>query len=121
MVDCFLLILLSIIITLAISKGIETGSLTFLYINNFDLTFFIHKQQDSSGLTSTLFKNVFKILSVPCQVSPELTNMPGMAKVLGLSLTRTCFFFKQEILFKKKWYANYLSLICCPLACHILK
>ena len=79
------------------------------------LKFFIRKQlcpQNSSGLTSTLFNNVFKILSVPCQVSPEVTNMPGMAKVLGSSLTRTCFFFKhfcKMLVLQKKLSTNCLS------------
>ena len=35
--------------------------------------------------------------------------MPGTAKVLDWNLTRTCFFFKREILFQIKLSADYLS------------
>ena len=70
--------------TLTISKGIATGNWTFFPVNN--------SPQGSSGLISNVFHYVFKFLSVPGQLSLEVTNMPGTAKFMGLSLTRFCFF-----------------------------
>ena len=62
-----------------------------------------------SGLIATLFHNVFNFFSVPGQLSLEVANIPGTSKFLGSSLTRTCFFFKQKMLFQLKLSANYLS------------
>ena len=62
--------------------------------------------QDSSGLISTSFPNVFKFLCVSGHLSLEVTNMPETAKFLGSYLTSTCFFF--IILFQIKFSANYL-------------
>ena len=55
------------------------------------------------GLISAIFHNVLKFLSVPGQLSLEVTNMPGTIKALGSNLTRTCFFFQTgDVLFQIK-------------------
>ena len=74
----------------------------------------------NSRLISTFFISLDRAIFWPCshkrlrslpeQLSLEVTNMPGTAKVLSSNLTRTCFFFRTgNILYQIKLSDNYLS------------
>ena len=84
----------------------------FFLLNILGTRLFSRKQfysQDSSTPGSTVVHNEFKFLTFACTLSREVTNMPGKAKVLGLNLTRTCFFCKRLKFRLKKFQAYYLS------------
>ena len=54
-------------------------------------------------------------------LSMFIMNMSWRAKVMGVNLTRTCFFFKRETsCFKLNCRPTICLLICCRLSCHFL-
>ena len=72
-------------------------------------------------ITCILIHNVFKSLCVPGQFRLVVTNMLGTAKVLGSNLSKTCFFFKRELIcFKYNCRTFICLLICCRLSFHFL-
>ena len=52
----------------------------------------------------------FQFLSFPGQLSLDVTNMPGTAKVLGSNLAETCFFPNGKISASNKTFGR--SIVC---------
>ena len=60
-------------------------------LDSFPINRFVHRTRPESSLV-TFFHNLVKFLSVFGRFSPQLTNVPGTAKVRSSNLTRACFF-----------------------------